>query len=361
MPGHDIIVIGASAGGVEALMTVVRNLPADLPAAVFAVLHIPAQAPSLLDKILNRVGKLHTIQPNDHSPIQPGHIYVARPDHHLLIERGYVRVIRGPKENRHRPAIDPLFRSAAQVYGPRVIGVVLTGSLDDGTAGLYAIKQRGGLAVVQDPEDALYPSMPQSAITHVQVNYVLPLADIGATLAQLAHEPATQEGVYPVPDEMELETRIMEMDGATMQGTTRPGNPSIFSCPECKGVLYEIQDGDLMRFRCRTGHAFSAESVLVEQSEAIEDALYAALNTLEESVLLAQRMKRQADERGQEWLAQRFREKIEEAQARADIIRRVLLKDETIAVVEAVDGHPAYGELAERDVDNSQTEPSPHE
>jgi two-component system, chemotaxis family, protein-glutamate methylesterase/glutaminase len=166
MTGHDIIVIGASAGGVEALVRLVHDLPANLPAAVFVVLHIPAQSPSLLPNILNRAGLLKALHPTEKMEIERGHIYIAPPDQHLLVKNGYMQVVRGPKENRHRPAIDPTLRSAALAYGPRVIGTVLTGALDDGTAGLRAVKLRGGLAVVQDPEDALYPSMPQSALSN---------------------------------------------------------------------------------------------------------------------------------------------------------------------------------------------------
>ncbi len=189
VPGHDIIVIGASAGGVEALMKVVRTLPGDIPASLFLVLHLPAESSSVLPTILSRVSALPAIHPEDYSPIVPGTIYVARPDYHLMLEHGIVRVTHGPKENRHRPAIDPLFRSAALAYGPRVIGVILTGALDDGTAGLLAIKCSGGIAIVQDPQEALYASMPRSALLHVQVDYVLDLDAIGPKLIQLVKTP----------------------------------------------------------------------------------------------------------------------------------------------------------------------------
>jgi two-component system chemotaxis response regulator CheB len=216
MPGHDVIVIGASAGGVEALVTLAGSLPADLPAAIFLVLHIPAQSPSLLPDILNRAGPLRASHPADGEAIQYKHIYVAPPNQHLLVEEGIVRLIRGPKENRHRPAIDPLFRSAARTYGTRVVGVILTGSLDDGTVGLLAIKRRGGVVVVQDPHDALFSSMSLSAITHVEVDHVLPLSAIGPMLAQLAYQQAAIEGSYPVPKDMEMETKLAAMDMSAM-------------------------------------------------------------------------------------------------------------------------------------------------
>jgi two-component system, chemotaxis family, protein-glutamate methylesterase/glutaminase len=328
MPGHDIIVIGASAGGVEVLVALAGALPRNLPAAVFVVLHIPAHSPSLLPEILNRVGPLAAIAAADGMAIEHGHIYVAQPDHHTLVDPGQVRVVRGPKENRHRPAVDPLFRSAAQAYGPRVVGVVLTGSLDDGTAGLHAIKRRGGIAVVQDPNEALYPSMPLSALENVAVDYTLPLSGIGPVLVRLANEPVPAGEVYPVPEDMEMETRLTEMDLDTLYGEERAGTPSSFSCPECGGVLWELQDGDLLRFRCRIGHAFTVDSVLAEQSEVVEGALWAALKTLEETVSLSSHMARQAHGRGQDWLARRFAEKVREAEQHAKVIRELLLKGE---------------------------------
>ncbi|HEX6293263.1 MAG TPA: chemotaxis protein CheB [Herpetosiphonaceae bacterium] len=330
MPGRDIIVIGASAGGVEALTTLVRGLPADLSAAVFIVLHIPPQSPSLLPSILSRSGPLSAAHPRDGDPIRAGQIYVAPPDHHLLIEQGRVRVVRGPKENRHRPAVDPLFRSAACIYGQRVIGVVLTGSLDDGTAGLQAIKTRGGIAVAQAPEDALYPSMPRSAVENVAVDYCLPMAQMASLLAELANNPVADEESYPVPREMELESRIVGMDMAALQSEERPGLPSAFSCPECNGVLYELHDSDLVRFRCRVGHAFSVESVFAEQAEALETALWVALNTLEESASLGRRMAQQARERGHMMLVRRFESKARESEQRAATIRQVLVRDDPI-------------------------------
>lgn len=340
MPGHDIIVIGASAGGVEALVTLTRSLRRNLPAAVFVVLHIPAQSPSLLPDILNRAESLKAVQAKDGMKIEHGHIYVAPPDHHMLVERGKVRVVHGPKENRHRPAVDPLFRSAALAYGPRVIGVILTGSLDDGTAGLLAVKRRGGIAIVQDPDESLYPGMPMNALANVEVDYTLPLFSIGPLLGQLAIKPAKEEGGYPVSEDMEKETKQSEIDLSIMHNNEHVGTPSAFSCPECGGVLWEIQDGDLLRFRCRVGHAFSVESVFAEQSEVLEEALWVALKTLQESADLAQRMARQAHQRGQEWLARRFDQKLHDAEQRAAIIRRVLLKDDPAVEVAEQEERP---------------------
>jgi two-component system chemotaxis response regulator CheB len=189
MPGHDIIVVGASAGGVEALIRIVGGVPSDLPAALFVVLHVRPGTPSGLPDLLSRSGKLPASHATHLQPIQHGHIYVARPDRHLMIVSGRVHVTLGPRENGHRPAIDPLFRTAARSYGRRVVGIVLSGVLDDGTAGLAAVKRHGGLAIVQDPDDTLFPSMPRSAMDHVAVDHVLPALEIGALLAEVVRRP----------------------------------------------------------------------------------------------------------------------------------------------------------------------------
>ena len=330
MPGHDIVVVGASAGGVETLIKLVEKLPADLPASVFVVLHIPPQNPSLMPEILSRSGRLKAVHPRDGEAIQQGCIYVAPPDLHLLVEQEHIHLLRGPRENRHRPAIDPLFRSAAAAYGPRVVGVILTGSLDDGTAGLLAIKRLGGVAIVQDPADALYPSMPLNALGHVNVDYKLPVSEMGPLITHLAYEPVDKEGAYHVPEEMEIEMRIAEMNMNALNNGEYAGTPSVFSCPECGGVLWEIQDGGLVRFRCRVGHAYSIESMTAAQSERVEEALWTALKTLEESVSLSRRLAHQARERGQDWLAQRFEEKLRDAEQRAEMIRSVLFRDKEL-------------------------------
>jgi len=209
MFGHDIITIGASAGGVEALAALVRRMPSDLPAAVFVVLHIPADVPSYLPTILDRAGPLISRPALDGETITPGRIYVAPPNRHLLVENGVTRVVFGATENRHRPAVDPLMRSAAIAYGPRVVGIVLSGTDGDGTAGLRAIKRRGGITVVQDPAKALFSGMPESALAYVDVDHVLPVSEIAGLLATLAQTPAEADDLYPVPEELILEQRQM--------------------------------------------------------------------------------------------------------------------------------------------------------
>ncbi|HEY0070149.1 MAG TPA: chemotaxis protein CheB [Chloroflexia bacterium] len=325
MPGHDIIVIGASAGGVEALTSLVRHLPEDLPAAIFAVLHISPESPSRLPEILSRAGKLPASQPRHGEEIKPGHIYVAVPDHHLLVHKGHIGVVHGPKENRHRPSIDPLFRSAARWYGPRVVGVVLTGALDDGTVGLVGIKERGGIAVVQDPNEALYPSMPHSAIQYCDVDHVLPLAGIPAMLVELASRPAEDERGYPVPDRLDLEVQIVEGLDSHPEVLDRIGTPSHFTCPECHGTLWEMQGSELPRFRCRTGHAFSAESMLAEHNISVEAALWAAVRSLEESTTLSRRLAEQARRRNHLIVERKFNEKADETDRQANVIRQLLL------------------------------------
>jgi two-component system, chemotaxis family, protein-glutamate methylesterase/glutaminase len=211
MPGHDIIVIGASSGGIEALIEVVARLPEELPAAVFVVVHISPRSVSLLPEILNRAGPLTAAHAKNNEKIKVGRIYVARPDFHLLIHDGAVRLVRGPKENNTRPAIDPTFRTAAHAYGSRVVGILLSGTLDDGTAGLQAVKLRGGVAVVQDPADALFPDMPLNAIAAVAVDHVLPKGEIAPLLARLAREPASPNGGR-APETMEKEIEIAAMN-----------------------------------------------------------------------------------------------------------------------------------------------------
>ena len=325
--GHDIVVVGASTGGVEALSALVQGLPDDLPAAVFVALHLSPQAPSHLPEILSRYSRLPVHHPRDGEPIQLGHIYVAVPDRHLLVERGLVRVVRGPRENRNRPAIDPLFRTAALSYGPRVIGVVLTGALDDGTAGLYSIKQRGGLAIVQDPRDALIASMPESALEYVKVDYCVPLLDVAPLLVRLVHEQAPSAAAYPAPHELIYESQIAQLDEGAMLNEQPPGSLSALTCPECGGPLWETRNGELLRYRCRSGHAYTGESAFAAKSEALDEALWAAYNTLRESALMAQRLAAEARAREHLGVAARFEARAREQIRRSEAILTVVAEE----------------------------------
>jgi two-component system chemotaxis response regulator CheB len=319
---HDIVVIGASAGGVEATAALVRGLPADFPAAVFVVVHFPANVRSVLPRILERAGPLPAAHARDGESIEPGRIYVAPPDLHLLLDAGAVRLVRGPKENNARPAIDPLFRTAARAYGTRVIGVILTGTLDDGTAGLMAIKKRGGLAVVQDPADAMFDGMPRNAIENVTVDDVVPLAALPDALARLVREPAPA-AEEPMDGKLEYESRIDRQAGAN-DDVGRSGDPSDFTCPECHGTLWEVREADLIRFRCRVGHAYSADTLMVEEEVALEAALWSALRSLEESAALSRRLAARAEERRQSRAAARFARSARDLEARATIVRTAL-------------------------------------
>ena len=290
MKHRDIIAIGASAGGIEALQQLVRTLPARFPASVFITVHFPETGSSRLPHILNRAGQLPAVHAADGETVVRERIYVARPDFHLLPSEQGIRLVRGPKENGNRPAIDPMFRSAAVAFGPRVIGVVLSGNLDDGTSGLAAIKRNGGVTIVQDPNDALFPSMPQSAVDHVDVDRVVPVRSLGKTLIDLVAEPLREIGSSPAPGDL-MEKRYSVADIGTIENAEQhPGKVSSFGCPDCGGVLWEIQDGDFVRYRCRVGHAWTSEALLNKQSESFDDALWTAIRALEESAALSRQI-----------------------------------------------------------------------
>jgi two-component system chemotaxis response regulator CheB len=325
MPGHDIIAIGASAGGVEALQALVRWLPRDLPAALFVVLHVPPDGMSVLPQILSRAGELPAAHAMDGEPIVHGRIYIAPPDHHLIVERDAVRVTRGPRENRARPAVDPLFRSAALAYGPRVVSVILSGSLDDGTAGSMAVKQRGGISVVQDPDEALFVGMPTSALTNDRPDYCLPIAEISALLIRLASEPVPEGSDGEAPKALVKEIAAAEMEMSEIDDKQKNGTPSVFGCPECGGVLWELIDGKMLRYRCRVGHAYSADSLLADQTDHLEASLWAALRALEEKAALAERLHDRSHERGNAVAARRFAEQAATAREHAATVRELLV------------------------------------
>jgi len=339
---------------VEALAELVGRLPADLPAAIFVVLHIPPHGASVLPGILSRRGALPARHPEDGEVVRRGQVYVAPPDHHLLLRQDgnalTVRLTRGPAENGHRPAVDTLFRSAARAAGPRVAGVILAGTLDDGTAGLEAVKIRGGIALVQDPEEALFSSMPRSAIENVSVDYVQPLAALALTLTRLAKgggELTEGAAERPVLEMLATEDDVAALDADALE-TPRAGRPSGFSCPDCHGVLWEAQEGKMLSYRYRVGHAFSPESLLASQSEYLEEALWSALRALKESAALAERLQGRAEDRGHGLAAARFAEQAGDAHQRAQTIRTVLSGGQVI-----VQSGPPSAE------ENAQTAPVP--
>jgi two-component system chemotaxis response regulator CheB len=294
LPQRDIIVIGGSAGSFEPLKKIASGLPASLPASIFIVLHMLADSPNLLDENLSRFSRLPVIQAADNEPIRRGRIYVARPDYHLTLEPGHMRVERGPRENRHRPAIDPLFRTAAREYGPRVIGVILSGRFDDGSMGLYAVKQRGGITIVQDPAEAAVTEMPHHALAYARPHYVLRAGDIGSNLSNLVQ---VDQDEIVMPTKKSSSKKNGDNQGGSPEENLKnayfdegEGTPSVFACPECHGVLWELKQGDLVRFRCRVGHSYGPESLAEEFSAASEGALWAAMRALEEKAAMQRRL-----------------------------------------------------------------------
>lgn len=335
MTKRNIIVMGGSTGSFEAFKTIAAGLPKDLDASVFIVWHMSPDIRGVLPQVLNRVGNLTASEAAEGEPIEPGRIYIARPDHHLLIDDSHVRVARGPKENRFRPAVDPLFRSAAYNYGPRVIGVITSGGLDDGTSGLWTIKHHGGIAVVQDPNDAEIPSMPESAIREVNVDYVVPVSDIAELLAKLSQEEIPDVPERSMHDEAEnkrteLEIGIAGEDNALQSGVMNWGELTPFTCPECNGVLSRIKDGDRPRFRCHTGHAFSADSLLSSLTENIEESLWGAIRGVDESIMLLNHLGDHFAEVNRVRVAAKFFQKAKEAQQRNEVIRRAVLDHELL-------------------------------
>jgi len=325
-PSQRIIVIGASAGGIEALKAIAGALPPDFTVPICVVVHTAPHAPAVLDAILSRAGALPAESAIDQQRLKPGRIYVAPPDRHLILEPGRARVSKGPRENRFRPAIDPLFRSAAQVYGTGAIGVILSGSLDDGTGGLWAIKNLGGCAVVQDPFDAMYPSMAQSAIDHVSVDYVVRLAEIAPLLVRLVAAPVSKPPDTPAPEELDMEVKIAMENNPIDAGLERLGTPSRFACPECHGVLLELKEGQRTKYRCHTGHAYSIASLLAAIGEGIEDALWNAVRALEEGHLLMARMADHVRTSHDSESARELAGRADKASQQADQLRRLVME-----------------------------------
>jgi two-component system chemotaxis response regulator CheB len=319
---RNIIVVGASAGGLPALKQLVGLLPRRFDASIFVVTHLQPDSRSWLPDILNRSGPLPAVAPDDRTAIERGRIYVAQPDRHLLVEGDVVRVVRGPQENRHRPSVDVLFRSAAWSYGPRVIGVVLSGYLSDGTAGLWAVKTCGGVAIVQDPADAINPQMPSSAARHIDVDHILPVSEIGPLLLRMAQEPIELPETFERPAQLktELEFAKMEADISDMETL---GKLSYYTCPSCQGALWELDEGGRLRYRCHTGHAFSQESLLDEQSAGIETALYSALRAVEEKAGVLRRL-RDRHGSGPQKMKQDFEDRARELDRTADVLRSML-------------------------------------
>jgi two-component system chemotaxis response regulator CheB len=309
VPNHDIIVVGASAGGVEVLLDLAAELPPTLPASLFIVVHTAPEHASELADLLSSRGRLPAVHPLDGDAIVEGRIYVAPADAHLLVREGFVQVVRGPRENGHRPAVDPLFRSASWAYGPRVVGVVLSGFQDCGTAGMMSVKARGGIAVVQDPASAVARDMPESVLRRVEVDHVVHPLELPALLVRLAAEPAPRRAAPPPAGVEELEGR-------------RAGKPVEVVCPSCHGALSVARVGPFEQYRCHVGHAFTLDALARAQADDVERALWAAVRALEESAGLSRRLSRRNADAA---LRRRFGEDAAARLRQAELLRKLLL------------------------------------
>lgn len=332
MPARDIVVVGGSAGGVAATVDLVRALPRDLPAAVFVALHLSSGSPGLLPGILSRVGALPAEMACDGAEIRPGRILVAPPDRHLSLEKGVVRLSGAPRVNRFRPSIDVLFRSAADAYGPRVAAVILSGLLDDGALGLVSVKQNGGIAIVQDTIEAEFTSMPLSALDRVPADHVLRTVDIATKLVELAtvpeRAPRNGRGAKGATMPRSRKAHCGNASGAAGRGTNGPwlanGRSSLYGCPDCGGILLETEEGGLLRFRCRIGHGYGAESLIAAQDARLEDALWTAVRALEEGAATKRRMASRFAERGAQRIASEYEQRADASLAHAATIREIL-------------------------------------
>jgi two-component system chemotaxis response regulator CheB len=333
MRKRDIIVIGASAGGVTALIEFVKVLPKNFDASIFVVLHVHASTPSNLPHILTRFSHLKASHAIDGEKIDTGHIYVAPPDHHLLLEKGRMLVRKGPKENRFRPSVDVLFRSAAYNYNSRVIGIVLSGMLNDGTSGMWSIKHMGGVSIIQDPEDALYESMPLHVEAEVDVDYVMPVAKMGMLLQKLINEKASKMDEI-TPEQMELmkmEVVIAANDNAFELGILNKGQLTPFTCPECHGTLIQLKEGTSVRFRCHTGHAFTSSSLLAGVTQSMEEQLWSAMRTLEEATMLLENIAASFSKAGNDTAAREFFKKAKESRKRSRILHEMVETQEVVS------------------------------
>lgn len=322
---HDIVVIGGSMGAFDALRRFLPTLPPDLPASLFVVLHLPSGTESQLPELLALRSSLPVAWAEHGQTWERGRVYVAPADHHLMLHDSRTILMRGPHENRTRPAIDPLFRSAAVAHGPRVIGVVLTGLLSDGTAGLGAVKACGGLAVIQDPADAFAPEMPNSALAHVPVDHCVAVDGMGALIARLVAEPAGP--MVPVPEHLRLENQMTLTPEDDLALMDRIGARSTLACPECHGVMWERCEDGLLRFRCHVGHAFSSTELMAEQSQKLSAALWSALRAHEERTELLRRLVAESRARGRGVMAEAWEARIREYEEQAALLRALVLNE----------------------------------
>jgi two-component system, chemotaxis family, protein-glutamate methylesterase/glutaminase len=332
MQKRNIIVIGASAGGVLALSDFFRNLPRDMEAYYFVVLHISPFSPSILPQILSRVDHMKAIHPKDGEAMQPNKIYIAPPDHHLLLDKKERIIVRkGPKENRFRPSVDALFRSAAYSFGARVIGIVLSGMLDDGTSGLWTVKRLGGVAIIQDPNEAEFPSMPENVLEYVEVDHVLPVTEMGNVLSQLTKDTIADNP--PDLSELEeerlrMEVHIARQDNAFEMRVLEKGEATHLVCPECSGSLVRINEGKIIRYRCHTGHGYSDNALLASVTKGIEENLWRSVRGLEEAIIILEQSAQKFEAIGNANEADIFYKKALDAHRQAQLLRQYLFEQE---------------------------------
>jgi two-component system chemotaxis response regulator CheB len=329
MAAQDIIVVGGSAGAITALETILQGLPHDLPASLFVVLHTAPDSAGALPQVLSRASRMPVSFPEAGQRFERSRVYVAPPDYHLLLTGTSIHVLHGPRENGFRPAIDPLFRSAAKDFAGRVIGVILSGALDDGTFGMMAIQRAGGSSIVQHPYEALVPSMPLSAIQNVEVDHIVRVAEIPPLLRALATQgraapPAAARPSEPAGANGRESTQQAGLAGKLPDEVPAP--PSIFTCPECGGAMWEIVENKLPRFRCYTGHGFSPEAMLAAQHDKLEEALWSAMRVLEERSALHRKLAEQTGARQMQATAQRYRERAEAEMNQALTLRQVIYR-----------------------------------
>ena len=330
MANRDILVIGTSAGGVMALTELMQSLPRDFKASIFIVQHITPYSYTNLPAILNRNSPIPAVLAKDGDMIENSKIYVAPPDHHMLIENNRILVKKGPKENRFRPSIDALFRSAAYVYGSRVIGIVLSGMLDDGTSGLWSIRRLHGLCIIQSPEDAEYPSMPNNVLEYVDVDYNVPIHEMGSLLHRLTQEEAPESNGISEEElnRLRLEVQIAAQDNAFDMGVLDLGPFTPFTCPECHGTLVQIEEGRHKRFRCHTGHSFTASSLMAGITKTVEENLWQTVRGLEEATMLLEQTGNQYREDDEQHKADPFLRKARETREISQTIRSFIFQQQ---------------------------------
>lgn len=324
MANRDLVVIGGSAGAIEPLKTILNLLPADFPAAVLVVIHIPSNSTGIFTAVASAAGLLPVKNAEDGELLKPGHVYLGPANHHLLTIGGKVKLGSGPRENLVRPAIDPLFRSAALSHGPRTIGVVLSGMLNDGASGLATIKKAGGIALVQTPADCIASEMPLAALEATPVDLSVPAVDLARALIRFVHEPAGPSA--PITNDVRLEIEIAAGGRADTQLVEEVAHTTALTCPDCGGVLSEVNGSRPLRFRCQVGHGYTAKTLLSEQEDSVDEAMRVALRIIEERATLVGKMGTDAARTNRLGMAEMYQERATEYRNHAELLRKAILR-----------------------------------